>query len=274
MGVWYYPAEDWDYEETGIASWYGPNFDGRDTANGEVFDMTLVSAAHRTLPLPSYVMVTNLDNGRTMEVRINDRGPYAHGRIIDLSKRAAELLGFEDQGTARVRVKLLREKSMRVAQNAGRPGVQLARNESPIKVDRLPKASVTQQELIPPPGKTTAQPAVYSPNSAANPVQVANASAAPAPVSTTPLAQPTVTLGAVQPTKIYIQAGAFSQYANANRVKAALSGVGEARISSVIVNGKELFRVRIGPIPSIASADSKLESIISSGYSNARVIVD
>ena len=186
MGVWYYPAEDWDYEETGIASWYGPNFDGRDTANGEVFDMTLVSAAHRTLPLPSYVMVTNLDNGRTMEVRINDRGPYAHGRIIDLSKRAAELLGFEDQGTARVRVKLLREKSMRVAQNAGRPGVQLARNESPIKVDRLPKASVTQQELIPPPGKTTAQPAVYSPNSAANPVQVANASAAPAPVSTTP----------------------------------------------------------------------------------------
>jgi len=274
MGVWYYPAEDWDYEETGIASWYGPKFNGRDTANGEVFDMSLVSAAHRTLPLPSYVMVTNLNNGRTMEVRVNDRGPYAHGRIIDLSKRAAELLGFKKQGTARVRVKLIREKSMQVARNAGRPGAQLTRSESPIKVDKMPKASVTQQQLVPPQGQPTAQPAVYSSNSGATPTPVQMASAAPSPVTTTLLADPAVTVAAVQPTNIYIQAGAFSQFDNANRVKAVLSGLGDVKITSVIVNGKELFRVRIGPIASVASADTKLESIISSGYANARVIVD
>lgn len=273
-GVWYYPTEDWDYVETGIASWYGPKFHGRDTANGEVFDMNLVSAAHRTLPMPSYVMVTNLDNGRTMEVRVNDRGPYAHGRIIDLSKRAAELLGFKKNGTARVKVELIREKSMRVARNAGRPGLQLAKNDSPIKVDKLPKASVSQERLAPPPGQATAQPAVHT-APANNYVQTASATGATsAPVTSTPLAEPAVTVAAVQPTNLYIQAGAFSQYANAYRVKAALAQIGEAKITSTIVNGTELFRVRIGPLQTVDLADAKLEKIISTGYANARVIVD
>ena len=102
-GVWYYPKEDINYSETGIASWYGPNFHGKKTANGEIFDQNEVSAAHRTLPMPSVVQVTNLVNGRSMVIRVNDRGPFAHGRIIDLSKRAAQLLGFKRQGTARVR---------------------------------------------------------------------------------------------------------------------------------------------------------------------------
>jgi len=273
-GVWYYPAEDWDYVETGVASWYGPNFHGRRTANGEIFDMNLVSAAHRTLPMPSYVMVTNLDNGRTMEVRVNDRGPYAHGRIIDLSKRAAELLGFKKRGTARVRVELIREKSMRVARNAGRPGLQLAKNDSPIKVDKLPKASVSQTQLAPPPGQATAQPAVHT-TPTNNYAQTASAAGAtPAPVTSTPLAEPAVTVAAVQPTNLYIQAGAFSQYANAYRVKAALAQIGEAKITSTMVNGTELFRVRIGPLQTIDLADAKLEKIISTGYANARVIVD
>jgi len=273
-GVWYYPTEDWDYVETGIASWYGPKFHGRDTANGEVFDMNLVSAAHRTLPMPSYVMVTNLDNGRTMEVRVNDRGPYAHGRIIDLSKRAAELLGFKKNGTARVKVELIREKSMRVARNAGRPGLQLAKNDSPIKVDKLPKASVSQERLAPPPGQATAQPAVHT-APANNYVQTASATGATsAPVTSTPLAEPAVTVAAVQPTNLYIQAGAFSQYANAYRVKAALAQIGEVKITSTIVNGTELFRVRIGPLQTVDLADAKLEKIISTGYANARVIVD
>ena len=79
-GVWYYPKVDYDYRETGIASWYGPKFDGGQTANGEVFDMNGISAAHRTLPLPSIVRVTNLENGRSLKVRVNDRGPFARGR--------------------------------------------------------------------------------------------------------------------------------------------------------------------------------------------------
>src|SRR5215510_5128351 len=83
-GVWYYPKEQPDYDQTGIASWYGPNFHGRLTANGEVFDSNQISAAHPTLPMPVNVRVTNLDNGRSIVVRINDRGPFVRGRIIDL----------------------------------------------------------------------------------------------------------------------------------------------------------------------------------------------
>ena len=114
-GVWYYPKVDYGYVETGIASWYGPNFHNKDTANGEVFDQNAITAAHRTLPMPSIVRVTNLENGRALIVRINDRGPFAHGRIIDLSRRSAQLLGFQRQGTAKVRVEILPEESRRIA---------------------------------------------------------------------------------------------------------------------------------------------------------------
>jgi len=104
-GVWYYPSDDSDYDEVGLASWYGAQFHGGQTANGERFDMDRVGAAHKTLPLPSYVEVTALDTGRTIVVRINDRGPFVANRIIDLSRRSAQLLGIERTGVARVRVR-------------------------------------------------------------------------------------------------------------------------------------------------------------------------
>lgn len=103
-GKWYYPKDEPGYVNTGISSWYGPNFHGRLTANGETYDMYGLSAAHKTFPLPSYAMVTNLENGNRLMVRVNDRGPYAHGREIDVSSRAAELLDFKTAGTARVKV--------------------------------------------------------------------------------------------------------------------------------------------------------------------------
>lgn len=114
-GVWYYPKADYDYDETGTASWYGEQFHGRATSDGEIFDMNQVSAAHKTLPLPSVVEVTNLQNGRALRIRVNDRGPFVDGRIIDLSRRAAQLLGYETAGTAQVRVKILRDESIQVA---------------------------------------------------------------------------------------------------------------------------------------------------------------
>jgi rare lipoprotein A (peptidoglycan hydrolase) len=104
-GVWYYPKEQPDYDEIGIASWYGEAFHNHYTADGEVFDMTLPSAAHTTLPLPSLVEVTNLANGKTLIVRVNDRGPFVDGRVIDLSKEAAAELGFVAAGVTRVRVR-------------------------------------------------------------------------------------------------------------------------------------------------------------------------
>ena len=104
-GRWYKPRYETDYDETGIASWYGDYFHGRNTANGEIFNMNKVSAAHKTLPLPSYVEVTNLENNQKLYVRVNDRGPFEDGRIIDLSKKAADKLGFKGAGLARVRVR-------------------------------------------------------------------------------------------------------------------------------------------------------------------------
>src|SRR5438477_4605609 len=128
-GKWYYPKVDYGYDETGLASWYGEAFDGRATANGEVFNLNELSAAHKTLPLPSVVEVSNLRNGRSLRLRVNDRGPYVDARIIDVSRRAAQLLGFEMAGTTPVRVRILKDESIEVAEAAmrGQTGrVQLA----------------------------------------------------------------------------------------------------------------------------------------------------
>jgi rare lipoprotein A len=103
-GRMYVPQYDPHYKATGLASWYGDDFHGRYTANGEVFDLNGISAAHTTMPLPSYARVTNLANGRSLIVRVNDRGPYVHDRVIDLSVRAAHMLGFYERGTTTVRV--------------------------------------------------------------------------------------------------------------------------------------------------------------------------
>jgi rare lipoprotein A len=103
-GKMYYPKEDKNYRKLGRASWYGDAFHGRLTANGEIYDMTHLTAAHPTMPLPSYARVTNTKNGSSVIVRVNDRGPYSNGRLIDLSKRAAEMLDYTHSGTANVKV--------------------------------------------------------------------------------------------------------------------------------------------------------------------------
>ena len=104
-GRWYHPRENPNYDRTGTASWYGTAFHGRRTSNGEIYDMHAITAGHPTLPMPSYAWVTNLQNGRTVLVRVNDRGPYAKDRLIDLSYQTAHTLGFSQRGLARVRVR-------------------------------------------------------------------------------------------------------------------------------------------------------------------------
>lgn len=120
-GMWYYPADDRGYDEVGLASWYGGRFHEGPTANGESYDMNRVGAAHKTLPLPSYVEVTALATGRTLLVRINDRGPFKGGRIIDLSRRSAQLLGIDRAGVSPVRVRRVEpSESDRLALRWGR----------------------------------------------------------------------------------------------------------------------------------------------------------
>ncbi|MBT4878945.1 MAG: septal ring lytic transglycosylase RlpA family protein [Alphaproteobacteria bacterium] len=108
---WYYPEANVNYEEIGVASWYGPKFNRKKTANGEIFKKHHISAAHPTLPLPSIVEVLNLENGKTLIVRINDRGPFAKDRIIDLSEKAAKKLEFKEQGTTLVKVNFLKKET-------------------------------------------------------------------------------------------------------------------------------------------------------------------
>lgn len=110
-GKLYTPRHQPNYDKLGMASWYGPNFHGKLTANGDIFDQNALTAAHKTLPMPSMVRVTNLENKRQLSVMINDRGPYKDNRIIDLSKKSAELLGFKNQGVVNVRVEFLEEES-------------------------------------------------------------------------------------------------------------------------------------------------------------------
>jgi rare lipoprotein A len=159
-GVWYYPAEDWTYDETGIASFYGgertgTNFHGLVTANGELYDMNALTAAHTSLPMPSLVRVTNLDNGRSLVLRVNDRGPFVRGRIIDVSRRAAQLLGFEAQGTARVRVEIMGDESRQLR-------ASLTGRDEFRTVSAAPRTAVASDALPPPPGARESRAPVQS----------------------------------------------------------------------------------------------------------------
>lgn len=261
-GVWYYPAQDWSYDETGIASWYGKEFDGKYTANGEVFDLNSLTAAHRTLPMPSIVQVTNLENGRSIDLRVNDRGPYARGRIIDVSRRAAQLLGFEAQGTAKVRVKILVPETI-AAQSQAQHGTVVAAADA---AHAAPVAPVVAQPLAPGP---TMQ--IASAEAAPLPRPRPAASVAPAPA--TPVSDK-VTVVPVKPTQIYIQAGAYAVPGNAMKVKSRLVGLGDVKVLGARVNGVNLYRVRLGPIGSVDEADKLLDRVIGTGLTEARIVVD
>ncbi len=272
-GTWYYPAEDYAYDETGIASWYGTKFHGRATANGEVFDMNGLSAAHRTLPMPSFVRVTDLESGRSLNLRVNDRGPFARGRIIDLSRRAAQLLGYEAKGTARVRVQILAHESRSIAM-ALQGGSDGARPDTPITVGRLPKPVVSRETLPPPPGGT-ATPASSSSSASSRAASPPRVDGAPRnSVTVSKLSPGEISVVPVGPSNIFVQAGAYSRFDNANQARARLSSLGGVKVTSVLIGGRDLYRVRVGPMASVADADLALERVIATGYFDARIIVD
>jgi rare lipoprotein A len=262
-GVWYYPHEDWSYDKTGIASWYGEDFHGKYTANGEIFDLNALTAAHKTLPMPSVVQVTNLENGRSIQLRVNDRGPYVAGRIIDVSRRAAQLLGFEAQGTAKVEVKILVPQSIEVA--------SLARHNAgaspPNPAYAAPVAPVLAQTLQPAPETRVAS---AEPQPVPPPAPVA---AAPAPTAS-PVPAALVTVVPVKSSQIYIQAGAFAVPGNAQKVKSRLDALGTVNVTGATVNGVQVYRVRLGPIGSVDEADKLLDRVLATGISEARIIVD
>jgi rare lipoprotein A len=265
-GVWYYPKEDPFYAETGIASWYGEDFHGKLTANGERYNMDALTAAHRTLPLPTIVRVTNLENGKSLRLRVNDRGPYARGRIIDVSRRAADLLGFQRNGTARVRVEY--EGRGKVADPT--QSADLDPNHAPATpVRAAPLSSVASTDLAPPPGAQASTPASAT---SSLPVPPAAASTA-SPVDNEP--DGVVSTQQVPAmTRLWVQVGSFTSRQNADRLVSSLSRVGVAQSSRIMLNGKPMFRVRFGPFNAVEEADTMLDKVISAGQNGAQIIVE
>ena len=286
-GVWYYPAEDYAYVQEGIASWYGADFQGKRTANGDRYNMDDLTAAHPTLPMPSVVKVTNLENGYVLKVTVNDRGPYHSTRIIDVSRRAAQLLGFYESGTARVRVEIDPEESMTLK--------NIALSKYPPEMPQIkasPRGSVSSLALAPlagtndsvpvPPGtvKSVAVPAppkLAQPKSQPSktvPAKPAPAKATPAKLPPTPNVAPpggSRAAGAAA-LGIFIQAGAFSEEANARKLEQQLGELGPVRIVPSTVNKKKLYRVRLGPVADAAAATALLGKVKAYGYNDAKVV--
>jgi len=259
-GVWYYPQPDYSLDETGIATTYGEDYHAKFTANGEIFSQDEVAAAHRTLPLPSLLRVTNLDNGRSILVRVNDRGPFAHGRAIELTRHAAEMLGMDMAGTARVRMQIMGDESRMLAfQNKGYEAAPL---------EAAPRPDVQAEALAAPAGR--AAPVRSRPG---KPVP-APSSAENASFELPVLTGQQVEQGPARSTELFIQAGLFTRFDNANRMSASLSPFGPTSVSQIQAKSVTHFRVRLGPLTTLADADALLEQVIAAGYPDAHIVAD
>jgi rare lipoprotein A len=241
-GDWYYPQEDATYDNTGIASWYGLKFHGRRTANGEIFDMDLLTAAHPTLPMPVRAKVTNLENGRSVVVRINDRGPFAKDREIDMSRHAADVLGFKEKGTAQVRVQYLGRAPL--YDSAGR----LIKRQEPDRF--IAEKPITPKED----SRVVAAPI--------EPVDVLTADGKK-------LAKPEPD---VEEKRYAVQVGVFSMRQNAEALQEKLKAFSPVEIVEVKMGGATLYRVKMGGANIRADARSTLERLVAAGHTDAVII--
>ena len=281
-GRWYRPAHEPDYDQTGIASWYGPKFHGRLTANGELFDMNRLTAAHKTLPLPSLVRVTNLENGASAVLRLNDRGPFAGERIIDLSRAAAERLGTRRQGLGRVRVEYLGPAPMEEAVVAlgqpeayadgryavpagpmpvkGRPGVVLSTVATRVQDgEELPPAEIELRGIA-------IVVADREDDVIEVPVPPRGSTVPGAPAPTPKPAFPQAPDG-----QWFVQVGAFADPANAAAASARLP---DAVPIALATDEAGLTRLRVGPYADEFPAREALRVAVAAGFADAALVTD
>lgn len=258
LGKWYKVMPSaCGYSEVGLASWYGPGFHGKRTSSGERYDMHAMTAAHKTLPIPARVRVTNLDNGKSLILRVNDRGPFHKGRIIDLSKTAAKKLGVLAKGTARVRVTVVDRP----------PNKRRAKAPLGSKPAQVAQASVYKSKPTPSgsAGGETVETFAISDETA--PVSVSDNLGAPFP---------SVAANGVTKNTIYIQVGSFANQINAERLKARLEAdsIQNVRLHPITVNGVLLNRVRVGGLSTTSRADQLAQHLKNLGYSTQQIVVD
>ena len=268
-GKWYEPRHDPDYDRSGVASWYGPKFHGRLTANGELFDMNRLTAAHKTLPLPSLVSVTNLENGEEVVLRVNDRGPFAGDRIIDLSRAAAERLGTQRAGLGRVRVRYLGPAPMEEAIVAlGEPEAYADGRYAALKtrprVRGVPAVAATTVQTRRTRGEEL-PPAEIEVEGIA--IVVAEAEDA---VVEVPVRAPVREVEAAPAGQWYVQVGAFTDPGNAARASARLP---EAVPIALTEDEAGLSRLRIGPYADEFPAREALRVAQAAGFADAAVII-
>lgn len=235
-GVTYRPYETFTFEETGLASWYGPGFHQNTTANMEIFDQNQISAAHKTLQLPCLVRVHNLDNGRVLDVRVNDRGPFYEGRIIDLSKRAAQLLGIFQKGLARVHIKVLEHESRILKEMA------LGKRPSQKKPSLLPAEPVDVDSIKPLPFIDPLKEGVFSSESL--PLKKGGD---------------------------YINFPLLKDYADAAKLSATLEKFGPSSIAQERMGDRVFYKVKIGPFSNFGEAEKVLKELKGKGFSNALI---
>ncbi len=307
-GIWYYPKEEPDYSKQGIASWYGPKFHGRKTSNGEIFDMNRLTAAHPTLPLPSIVRVTNLENGRTIDLRLNDRGPFAHGRVIDLSRAAAEKLGYRETGLANVRVQYISPASLDDAVLAlGEPEAyatgRLARVTYSASQQANPQYDTVKTRIATGPEITVSQPLAKAEDMNGALMKDARASVVKAErmvvetvvpsriASTSPSIKPTAGIAQnkpVFPTRVsvptstnteitsgtwLVQVAAFSSRENADRSLGRFDSTVPVRtVREPRAGGDWLYKIRLGPYQTNAEAEKARLIAVNAGFSDARIV--
>jgi rare lipoprotein A len=262
-GVRYRPREQPGYDQVGRASWYGELFQGRRTANGEIYDMDRLSAAHPTLPLPVYAQVTNLQNGRTIVVRVNDRGPYANDRIIDLSRRSAEALGFRRKGTAMVRVKYLGRAPLNGDDSYEQRFLASHGLQRYVSNSATPSHAGAALLGIPEVSPGKSRPLGWQTRLKASPESTGSIGSS----ARTSLRKTVLAKGPA------IQAGSFKNKDNAERARARLSAIAPVDVAEVDVGGELYYRVRVGPFADEIEAAAALPKVTKAGYDGAKIVM-
>ena len=254
-GAWFYPRESYEIQETGLATVYPPGHADL-TSDGEQFDQTAVAAAHQTLQLPAIARLTNLENGRQILVRINDRGPATPHRMMQITQRTATLLGEPTDAVIRVRLDVLPVESHAAAEAV--PGAPT------LNIAMAPRGDVQQSDL-PPPGTASPIATTSAPTSS----QPSTATIA-APVLRLP---ETVTQSQPDLGRLFVQLGTFHTFQYAGIQRAQVAGIG-ANIVSIPEGRGQVYRVMVGPFASVQQADSALDQVLRAGVTDARIVVE
>ena len=262
-GKRYYPKKDLNYDEKGIASWYGPKFHGKLTANGEIFNQYKLTAAHKTLPIPSAVKVTNLKNNKSLIVRINDRGPFVNDRIIDLSYQSAKKLDLLKPGTGFVRVQLLRSESLlleKLAKNGQFPEINEIKKRTTPPINQVIHSNVSIKKI----GEANLD--INSQNKFNKKKNKGHIQDIQKKVQALKINGKSY--------NIWIQIASFSNKKSANILKTKFNSIKNINVKKTNLKGKLFYRVRVGPFREINDTNVIYNFLINSGMEGTKIFVE